>query len=665
MTLHSPSRPSAAPSLRWDLLALLVVGLGCVAYLLHKDPVPVSSSNPEVAGTLPPPGHASTDVLLVLPDRPEDAPPAPSFGELDMAMGWFNTLSQEVGAFDHTTPRAFDRESLGRRRLIVISASAAAAFPTDLHRALEGWVEAGGVLLLEQPTSAWQPLLGGIGVAQEAPRPTRRITAADGAPLRGALRDALLDAPFQTTLRPFLLTAADRQRPDLQILLEVDGRPALLHLQRGAGHVYATSVDIARAVMTLQQGRPGTDFTVPLAEVNASSRYIRPGDLVAAPKMLEARVPYADLIERNMLESVAMHTPLPRIWYFPGHFAGVFISTHSEDGAGDRVRHLAAWEQRQGRGSTFFVTDVLSGEDVAALASDGFDVQLQWVRPDEDGRGLKPSGIGPWRPMRAERSLDEQRRAVEGGLVKHPVTISRILHGDLDPHWSSTFQKLAAQQLVADSSYGPTRDKEYGFLFGTGLPFYPLDPSGLLIPIAEIPYLFRDDHNVDEDMQRRFIIGSEAGFHQLLTVSFEAEALAYNPTVEGVRAWQSGPRIAEAHNHWATSLKNYLLFEEARRTSTLKSTFIVSERRLEIVANIAKPRIPGVGEEGSPHVNLLPSLAIPQAYEGTTVETVRVDGTVVPFKNIGRSADGFYHTVKLPPGEHTIHVCYQGKPGDP
>ena len=651
-------------SLKLDVIALLIVGAIGLGYYFHKSPINVKGSNPEVAGTTPPPGVLTSDTLLVLPRHEPDRPPFETFAELDMSLGWFNILTQEVGSFSHIRIQNLDSAAISNRRLVIITAAAARRATTEQISSLGDWVSDGGILMVEQPMPSWENLLH-ITVLPDKVRTTRHITAAEGAPLRRVLREALLEAPLITTMIPFDIPASEANSRH-EVILEVDGSPAFLHIPRGRGHIYATSIDIARAVMTLQQGKPGSDFSPLLTkEGSEAGDLVFPSAFIAAEKMRENRIPYADLIERNTIEIASLHTPLPRLWYFPGTFAGVYIVSHDEDGVGDRVTTIADWEADRDLTSTFFISAESTTQDsIAQVASQGHDVQLQWRRPGEGSEGLKPVGIGPWRPLRWELSLDEQKRQVENKLVQSAVTISRLSQQDLDPDWSGTFQKLAAVQIIADSSYGPSEEDEYGYLFGTGMPFYPLDHRGLLIPVAEIPFVINADHGFNPSVHLKLIKGSESGHHQVLVTCFNAGSMSDNPSVAGIRAWQKAAQTAARYNHWVTTLKDYLLFEESRRTSTITSEFFTSERRLEIKANISRPRLKGAGELDSKNKDILPAIAIPQIYEGTTVESVRVDGAAILIKSLGRSADGFYHTVSTGAGEHVVHVIYQGKAGE-
>ena len=648
--------------LRLDLLVILSLALIGGAYYLHVSPLLMTTSDPEVTGTLPPPTQPAADTLLLLPDRLEGADPADNFQSLDMSYGWFNTLTQEQGAVRHAQIARFVPGLLGDVRLLVVSRGAARELAMSRVEAISQWVHEGGVLLLEQPDPRWSELTR-LPLEQGTLRPTRRVTAADGAPLRGALRDAMLDAPLPTTMLQLDLAApsADPSNP-MRIVLEVDGRPALIYTPAGKGHVYTLTIDLARAITTLQQGRPLDDFTLPIAEDDPDlpPGMTRPHQLLASTRMQGTYVPYADLLERNVMETVSMHVPIPRFWYFPDTWAGVFVMSHDEDRFGDRARFVLDWEQENEAASTlFFTADSLSSDLLNDAVAKGHDPQLQWNRGLGGELLTARAGLSLWRPVQQEMSLLSQKNVATSQLQERPITLTRAQGQVIDARWSGTFEKLAAARVVADSTYGPTSPKHHGYLFGTSLPFYPLDAAGLLLPVAELPFVLRDDTEELGTRQRRLLALSESGHHQVIIANYRVGAMTHSPSVEAFNAWRAAFRRAARHNHWVTTLRAYLLFEEARRTSSLSSRFFPENRRLEIEAQIAEPRIEALGDDDKPP---LPSIAVPQNWDGSSVESVRLNGRPVRLKKLGRSGDGFYHILQVDKaGKHIVHITYAGR----
>lgn len=649
------SRRTLPQIFRLDIIGVCIVVAVAVGLKLGSSPWVIGTSDPEVVGAAPPAAPGAGGTVLVAPTPSE----ASTFSTLDMGYGWYNTLTQEVGPVRVTQLAGLPNVLADNPQLLVIAGSAARATPDAYVQQVASWVRAGGVLLLEQPGGQWRSLTGHTVGAQT--RPTRQITAADGSPLRGALRDAFLDCPVPTTIAGIDVDESDAKR----VLMEVDGHPALVHVPAGSGHIYLLTIDLARAITTLQQGRPEEDFSVPGVEAEyVPDRFTQPYKLVASEKMLKTRVPYADLLERNIMEITAQHRPQARMWYFPGKFQGVYVMSHDEESFGDRSLFITDWEAKHGhRTSNFIIPGEMTTGAIRRMAAQGHDVQVHWNRGFWDVPVTRPVGLGPWKPIALELNLADQIAHIERQLGTSSVTINR-LHGlTLDRHWSSTFRKLAAARIAADSSYGPTGDKQFGYLFGTGRPFYPMDTNGLLLPVAQIPFVLQDDENLNPAAQRRLVKGSETGLHQVVMPIYHSNTMANRPKVPVMETWRSIFRFAERHGHWVTTLQDFLLFDEARRTGHLSSTFDPKLRRLEIRVTIPTPRLRELDAkaEDATKRKLCPSVSFPQTYRGEGVQSVTMDGDVIPLRRLGRSGDGFYHVLPTTCGEHVIYVTYTGE----
>jgi hypothetical protein len=659
--------PTALAQLRVDVILLSLLALVAVGWWLQSRPWLFKASDPEVTGTPPPPSPAVGDALLVLPALPDE--PAASFGSLDMAMGWYNTLGQELGSFRHVGVGALAEADLAGTRLLVLPVSSAEAVSGPQRAMIQRWLEGGGLLLIEQPDARWSEALG---VTLEAEgRPTRRLSGAPGVPTRGELRDALLNAPVLTTLK--LAQGGPEGSASPATLLEVDGKPAMLHRARGRGHAYVLTVDLARAVVSLQQGRPQEDFSLPALPEGSGmpAGMTQPWVAVAAEELLDNATPYADLLERNVLEITSRHSPLPRLWYFPGALMGVWIMSHDEEAFGDKALFLTDWEHARGEASTTFVIPgPMSPEALRRMLSQGHDVQVHWNRGFLGERTSHALGLGPWRPVALEMSLTEQRAWIEDAGGGQAAALNRV-HGLVwDQDWSRSFRRLAGAQIAADSTYGPTGPKQFGYLFGTGMPFYPLDRSGNLLPVLEVPFVLQDDENLQATRHRRMVNQSEEGFHQVIMPIYHSNTMANRPAVEVMQSWREGFEHARRHNHWVTTLRDYLIFDQARRSSTLSSRFDPESRRLEVLVSLARPRIKAAlpprevnGKVQAPAENeaLCPALAVPQQYRGNGVEAARVDGATLPLRRMGRSGDGFFHTIPLSCGEHKVEIIYSGR----
>jgi hypothetical protein len=314
----------------------------------------------------------------------------------------------------------------------------------------------------------------------------------------------------------------------------------------------------------------------------------------------------------------------------------------------------------------FVIPGPMSDASMTKMRDQGHDVQVHWNRGFMGTHTQRTVGLGPWRPLALEMSLREQRLWIEERLGGRAASINRV-HGLVwDQDWSQSFRKLASAQFAADSTYGPTGPKQFGYLFGTGMPFYPLDRSGLLLPVAEVPFLFQDDENLSARRHKRLVAQSESGYHQVIMPIFHSNTMANRPSVDVLQSWREIFGYARRHNHWVTTLQDYLLFAKARRQSTYTSRFSASQRRLDVQVNLVRPRIEPAREEtrkGKQQAStwICPALAFPQQYRGNDVQAVQLDGTTFPLRRLGRSGDGFYHTMPLACGAHKVQVFYGGR----
>ena len=110
-------------------------------------------------------------------------------------------------------------------------------------------------------------------------------------------------------------------------------------------------------------------------------------------------------------------------------------------------------------------------------------------------------------------------------------------------------------------------------------------------------------------------------------------------------------------------MRDFLLFEEARVASSVRSKFFASERRLEVEIETVTPRLAAMKDATKPAetASLCPSLAVPQSFDGEGVESVTIDDKAISLRKLGRSGDGFYHIVSMPCGTHKVHVIYAGQ----
>lgn len=221
--------------------------------------------------------------------------------------------------------------------------------------------------------------------------------------------------------------------------------------------------------------------------------------------------------------------------------------------------------------------------------------------------------------------------------------------------WATTFQQLAHAKLRLDNSFGPTSGEHFGYLFGTGYPYYPIDERGLPLPVLEAPFVLHGS-NVEYDRLERMLVNSKAYFHQPLTVSIPSYAMRRDPKVGILLAFRKAFELAEENNHWITSIGDFQKFLSARRKSVLTSQWSPERRRLTISVNLLGARASTL-KGGA-----LPGVAFPRTWDGQEVERVVVDGDEISSKRLVTTGTSFERILELGPGRHTVSIFYREPP---
>jgi hypothetical protein len=147
------------------------------------------------------------------------------------------------------------------------------------------------------------------------------------------------------------------------------------------------------------------------------------------------------------------------------------------------------------------------------------------------------------------------------------VDVSRI-HSllwtkDVDRAW----RWLVAAGLRADTSFGPT-GAATGWLFGSGMPFHPLDGRGLSFPIWEVPSLAPPSGALDGAALSSWLRGNADGGHGPVALAVSA---AIPSTINEGEASELDPLAsrARAANHAVLSVDQFLDFWELREQTQL------------------------------------------------------------------------------------------------
>lgn len=642
-------RASTLYALRWDLIAIstIVAVVGLILWL--ENPTVTPAEFDEMNGSRPP-DRTEGDILLLLPDSP--AAQANSLDELDCSYGWFNSLWQEYGSFATAMTRDLSPEVLAGRSAVVVPERVARNMPPAGVRAISDFAKRGGQVVLEQPNDAWVAIAASSLTGK--PRRAQRITSIEGLGVHNELRELLPKVPLHGKLLP---APAMQPYPQGPAILHVDDQPGWALTQTGEGWVHTLYFNFGCTVTALQQGTPTRDLTfgtVPAPLLHASQRR-------AQPNNHEFTAPSADLLERALFSKLSAPRPTPRLWLYPGDHAGAMIMTHAAPDAATTGLALADAAHKAGASATVFTAaDRFNSADAAIAEKISADIGLLWVRGVRRPLVVESIGVGAIRPFASELDLNTQFTRVNVILPEtRPLRASRVEESLWLNDWATTFKQLAAARLRLDSSFGPEGGTSWGYLFGTGFPFYPLDERGLPLPLVEQPFLLNGS-GVTPQRIEALLKNSAQGFHQPIVINIPADIMRVDPAPGVLLGLRDAFQLAEKHNHWATSLGEFLDFLGARRKSVLTSQWNPAERRLTITVNLLGSQADSLAPSGSDAPGqAVPGIAFPRVFENLEVQSVSLDGTDVPLKNIATSGSSTDRILTAPAGRHTVVVHYK------
>lgn len=657
-----PRSSSGRRRLSLELILTLVVALVALGWYINAHPITLTIRSTDVADAPQPQGVRGADVAIIL-GRSESAR---SWERLNCDQAWLNTIEQEVGEFQLLDADSFAAADLQQAAWAVVPRESARRFSAEQITGIHSWVQNGGVLIVEQPEGPWSEVIG-TRLDASRQRASRRITSFDAAISRGMARERILTMPLHTTVMPYQPQRLSRGR-DYHVLMEIDGTPGIVAIPRGEGRVILVLFDFGRAAVAMQQGLPNGDLTLPSPDgVNTPNGLTvsSVGAINTDPR--ESLVPWFDLLERNLLYLADHHRPIARLWLFPNRYRGALMATHSEAGVGDLVRFMAEWEHANDAASTTFVTaNSVKPDTLSSIRRRQSDIQFQWVPSRAPVVPMKSWGIRNVRPVQRPMTLVEQRDELNDRLIPYaPTVASRSLDGVWPTDYFEGFRQLEALGVQLDSSLGPTpaflapESKDAGYIFGTGLPFRPLDARGVRFSLQEIPYQLSDGNpGYRANRVRQLIVESSDAFHTVVNVDWRADTMSRHPSFDALEGWRSAFELAASQGLWISKFEDYAEFLRYREEAAIRSSFV--DQRMLIQAHIPEVRR---DEQGRP-VDLVPSVSFPARFRSRPVEFVWVNGEPINVYELFLSGDRALHVLPLPPGEHRVEIYY-GTLADP
>lgn len=630
---------SVLHALRWDLLiAVVILGVWWF-FSAFEEPTLRPATSPESYGSRPP-DRAEGDILLLLPDTPSAA--ANSIDELDCSYAWFNALWREFGSFSTAMTRDLSPEVLAGRQVVILPARVVRSMPPAGVQLLSDFANEGGQVVLEMPNENWS-LISGVLSDKKVSR-AQQITSVDGLNVHGTLRNELTGIP----LRGNLIQAPPLEPyPTGPVLIEVDSQPGWLQLPTGKGQVHTFLFNVGCSLTALQQGTPAKDMSfVPGDEPIKSSQR-------ANSALLKARSPMADLLVRSIFERLRQFRPIPRLWLFPGASSGAMMMTHSASRDPRAAFAFAESAKNAGGTATIFAASDRFTKVHAELAEKlNVEVGLHWIQGFSRPPVVDPVGLGALRPIEEELNIDQQFMRLNLNLpAERALRVVRLEDMRVQNNWAGTFKQLAASRVRLDSSFGPTEPDQWGYIFGSGFPYYPLDETGLPLPLLEQPFVLHSD-NMSQTRLKTLLKDSQALYHQPIVISLPSNAMRSNPSAGILMAFDQAFELAQKHDHWVTNLGEFMDFLSTRRRSILTSRWSAEERTLTVTLNL-------VGTTSSTlEKGAFAGLAVPRTFEDQEIVSVFVDEKEVSLKDVATNGANTDRIISVPGGRHTIDVIY-------
>jgi len=475
---------------------------------------------------------------------------------------------------------------------------------------------------VEKPRDSLQDLAGIVAEGQVSASPPVEL---DASVCDESTAKELSDLPWSTLLPNVV------ELRNATVSMRIGGRPAVAIRRLGKGHVISILFEMSRQILELQQGKPASGFRV--SNLRGHSEVYDTPDLAASDSMVGSTTPFADVLERFLAATIERCLPLPRPWYFPYEYDGVGLMTHDEDWFGDKSIFISRQEASQNYSSTFFIipSGPTTREGLRKIQELGTDVQIHWNRETER-----------WFIIfkKQEGSLEKQIQVTREKSGKRP-TICRIERLRWGRSFTRPFRIMEAQGLALDSSYGPAGHRGKGYIFGTGLPFHPIDTNGLPFKIYELPI----------QVQVRYS-GANVSFIALLMNQsrwryHEAINVLYHPVdlLEGQPArydWLQFSRIARQNNHALMTMTEFMQWWRDRRSITI-SNLIWNGTTLRFRCLVPRDDC---------------AVFVPIDFSGGTIRSVEID-SASPKSSRDVTVQGTkYLVIRLDKGDHFACISY-------
>ena len=386
-------------------------------------------------------------------------------------------LTEGYACCEHISgAEAVSAATLEGRPLVLCGSGAALHLP---QARAEGYLRAGGRMVVIQPPRDWAPLLG---------------LAAPG-PLYAEARDACLringdcdwlagfperDLQCPGTMHVYPLAGAAPAAWLAGQLGYPSIYPALAAHAVGAGRVVTFTYDLAACLVILQQGRAEFSSTGLFPDANRDGKFCANDALDGIWDFRLRHVPQADLHRDLLVRAIRALTadliPLPRLWHFPDAAPAVLFV----DGDGDSM----IWEDME---AAVGMAEAENSRYTCYL----MDEQIAGFRPEalaELRRRGHEFGVHPW--VGPQPNLAEWEAGIADIVGRFTARfgfrpVSLRSHSCIFPGWDETPAIFLRHGLRLDTSFAPGYRYMSGYVNGSALPLRFVDRQGSVIDCWE------------------------------------------------------------------------------------------------------------------------------------------------------------------------------------
>lgn len=507
------------------------------------------------ATTSPSDSIVENDFLLVVSNMNTEKSKA--FSKNNWGFFWINILEKEVGCFSIMDISKFNKNILKNKKVIIFPKGTTKSLNEEARVILKEFCEMGGIISMEMPDTSLSELTGIILSAKS--EPARNIDWIEPRFSEG-LANYILSMPLNTNI-----FSVESKKSDVKSIIKMDGKDAILQRDIKRGKVVMMCFDISLQLLSLKQGIPTSDDYRVKIGLNSKIRGIQTSDLSTNNTMKRNLIPFADIFERFTMDIILNGHNIPVWWYYPDTFKGASIISFDEDFYGDRlIETVKGSELRVKSKSHFIMSDSkISAETIEKLIGSGDEIGIHWNRFHIH---INKFGLHYSR----NKTLKSQINFIKT-LTKDikPRLSCRIHYLRWGNDYTESFEIMDDNDVYMDSSYGPGRD-EWGYVFGTGFPFQPLDKYGIPFNLYEFPFHCHEPYgNIGDSHFDKLIDESIHVFNTAIVYLFHP----YHCKKGGI----SYSRLIKAMDNtsekrWVTNFKEYMSFYKARKKSSIKST---------------------------------------------------------------------------------------------